>query len=87
MVGKKLVVGYCKTFIYKPSFHCSSKFVMNSSGSNTDLLPEEKKSLCFFGVCPTTSSYIQKNSDMEFIFNTLGIQDFFFFFIEVLFSM
>lgn len=76
-LGKNLAE-YCITFIYKPSFHCGGKFVINNSESNICLLPEHEKNLNFFGVCPTLSSYIQKNSDLEDIFNMLGITVFFF---------
>ena len=76
-LGKKLAE-YCITLIYKPSFHCSSKFVKNSTESNINLLPEHGKSLHFFGVGPTASSYIQKNSELENIFNMLDITDNFF---------
>jgi len=72
-LGKKLAQ-YSLTFVYKSSFHCNSKFIMNSSESNIILLPEHEKSLPFLWAL----SLCLFLYDLENIFNMLGITGIFF---------
>lgn len=76
MLGKKLVE-YCITCIYKTLFHCSSRFIMNSSKNNINVLPEHEKSLHFFGVCPTASSIYKRTQTWRLSLISLVSQAFF----------